>query len=177
MNNTNFKTCTLKDVRVLTRGSWRNFGGHDDGVYNREGDRNFTISLDKDVAEQMIADGWDIRVREPKSDEYETEYTLKIRIKYRNRDGEPMPASLRPVVYFVTDGQRRVVDEEEVGALDQASISKANLVIRQYPWTYGKKTGVSTSLAIGYFYLEMTEFDDPFASDFLEDIEIPFDAE
>lgn len=164
----------LKDVRVLTRGNWRNFSGHAD-TYNREGDRNFTISIPQDVAEEMISEGWDIRVREPKSEEYDTEYTLKIRLKYHDYNGNPMRN--QPVVYFVQDGHRRMVEEDEVSVLDHASIGSADLVIRQYPYNFGGRSGVSTSLVIGYFKLVTSDFDDPFEDEYLDDSEIPFDAE
>lgn len=161
-------TCKIKNAKVLTRGTWRNFSGTESD-YNRAGDRNFTISIPEDLAKQMMADGWDIHVREPENKDYDTEYTLKVSLKYNFRP---------PLVYFVTDGRKRQVSEDEVGALDRAYIDGADLLLRQYNWTYHNKSGVKACLVIGYFHLVDSDYEDPFADDyanFMDDV--PFDTD
>ena len=39
---------------------FRNFAGKE-GMYNAEGDRNFCVLLEDDLAEQLVKDGWNVK--------------------------------------------------------------------------------------------------------------------
>jgi hypothetical protein len=53
------ETIVLEDVKLI----FRNFAGRE-GMYNREGDRNFAVELPKDVAEELAANGWNVKLRQ-----------------------------------------------------------------------------------------------------------------
>ena len=46
----------IDDARII----FRNFAGKE-GMYNREGDRNFSVILPPDLADQLAKDGWNVK--------------------------------------------------------------------------------------------------------------------
>jgi hypothetical protein len=56
-------TVLMEGVRII----FRNFAGKE-GQYNREGDRNFGVILPDDVAQQMLADGWNVKYLKPREE-------------------------------------------------------------------------------------------------------------
>jgi len=57
------KTFMVEDAPII----FRNFAGKE-GQFNREGDRNFSVILPKEIAEQMLADGWNVRYLEAREE-------------------------------------------------------------------------------------------------------------
>src|SRR5215471_15932959 len=77
-------TITMEDIRLV----FRNFAGKE-GLYNAEGDRNFSVILPEEVAQQMEADGWPIKRLRPREDDEEGIQTpyIQVTVKYRGRNG------------------------------------------------------------------------------------------
>lgn len=122
----------LEDVRI----GFRNFSGKE-GQYNREGDRNFAVFLPEDIAEQMRADGWNVKYLKPREEDDEPQAYIQVSCSYKAR---------APRVVMVTSRGRTPLGENEVDILDWANIEKTDLIIRPYEWAVSGKTGVKAYL-------------------------------
>ena len=126
------KTFMVEDAPII----FRNFAGKE-GQYNREGDRNFAVVLPFDVAEQMLADGWNVRYLEAREEgDADTPY-ISIAVNFKNRP---------PRVVLLTSTTRTQLDEESVEVLDWADIQSADLIARGYDWSVNGKTGTKAYL-------------------------------
>lgn len=124
---------TIEGARLI----FRNFTGAE-GRFNEEGDRNFAIVLDAKQAEEMKADGWNVKFPNPREDEEEArDPYLQISVKYKIRP---------PLVVMITSTGRTNLTEETVGTLDWADITNADLIIAPYQWNVGEKTGIKAYL-------------------------------
>lgn len=126
------KTFMVEDARII----FRNFSGKE-GQYNREGDRNFAVVLPPDIAEQMILDGWNVRLLEPREEgDLPTPY-ISVAVNFSNRP---------PRVILLTSTTRTQLDEKSVEVLDWSDIRTADLIARGYDWTVNGKTGTKAYL-------------------------------
>ncbi len=126
------KTFMVEDARLI----FRNFVGKE-GQYNREGDRNFSVILPDDVAEQMLKDGWNVRYLAAREEgDTETPY-IQVAVNFNNRP---------PRVVMMTSKSRTNLDEGSVEVLDWADIKMVDLIARGYEWNVNGKTGVKAYL-------------------------------
>jgi hypothetical protein len=126
------KTFMVEDARII----FRNFAGRE-GPYNREGDRNFAVVLDHTTAEQMLADGWNVKYLEPREGDDESTPYIQVSVNYKNRP---------PRVVLLTSSSRTQLDEKSVDVIDWADIQTADLIARGYEWAVNDKTGVKAYL-------------------------------
>src|SRR4051794_9562357 len=104
-------TVIMEGVRII----FRNFAGKE-GQYNREGDRNFAVLLDDDVAAAMNEDGWNVKWLKPREDAEEGETPqayLPVSVNFRGRP---------PRVVLVSSRGRSNLDEDQVEMLDWVDI-------------------------------------------------------
>lgn len=125
----------LEDVRVI----FRNFSGRE-GMYNQEGDRNFAVELPRDVAEQMAADGWNIKLRKAREEDEEDQPYISVAVEYRK--GRP------PTIKMISSQTKRstLLDESTVDILDLVDIAQADLIISPHEWSVGGRSGVKAYL-------------------------------
>lgn len=131
----NAKTFMVENAQII----FRNFEGKE-GQYNREGDRNFSVILDTDVAEQMLADGWNVRYLKPREDDEEGAEPvpyISVSVNFKNRP---------PRIVLLTTNSRTQLDENSVGVLDWADIETADIFARGYDWVVNGKTGTKAYL-------------------------------
>lgn len=148
---------------------FRNFAGRE-GKFNREGDRNFCVKLDVDLAQKLIEDGWNVRILAPRDEsEEEPIHYLQVAVSYREIPNIP-PMS----VYMVTRHKKIRLDEDMVEQLDYAELSTIDLIIRPYQWEAQGKTGVKAYLKTGYFTIVEDAFAEKYAMEEAPE-EIPFD--
>ena len=148
------KSLVLDHVRVLT-GNFRNFRGEVDKNYNRDGARFFSVAIDREQAEELIHEGWDIYI--PENPEYDP--TLKVTI---SRDNGPLPHGV--VIKWVdpeTDTVTRVSDTDLLADMDDMGFRYVDLSISGYEWSVNGNSGTKAYLRRGYFVLYTEE--DPFA--------------
>jgi hypothetical protein len=128
----NDNNVVMENVRII----FRNFAGKE-GMYNREGDRNFAVLLDDDTAQKMEADGWNIkRLRAREEGEPEQPY-LQVSVNFKGRP---------PRVVMITSRGRTTLHEDEVEILDWADIQMTDLIVRPYEWAVNGKTGIKAYL-------------------------------
>ena len=146
----------IDDARII----FRNFEGRGD-KYNREGDRNFAVVIpDQNVAERMIEDGWNVKIRPPREEGDDPFMYLPVKVKFNDRG---------PNVYLVTGKRQNKLDEEAVGLLDNVDIESVDMDVRPYDWEVNGKTGRTAYLQS----IRVTQKVDRFAERW--DDEAPFD--
>jgi len=135
-------TVLMEGVRII----FRNFAGKE-GMYNREGDRNFAVLLDDPVAEAMQRDGWNVKWLKPREDDEEqnAQAYLSVSVNFRGRP---------PQVVMITSRGRTHLDENSVEVLDWADIRNVDLIVRPYEWAVNGKTGIKAYLKSLYMEIE-----------------------
>ena len=136
-------TVLMEGVRII----FRNFAGKE-GQYNREGDRNFAVLLDDQVATAMAEDNWNIKWLKPRNEEEEGETPqayLPISVNFKGRP---------PRIVMITSRGRTNIDESQVETLDWVDIINVDLIVRPYEWTVNGKSGVKAYLQSIYVTIE-----------------------
>lgn len=116
-------TVIMEGVRIV----FRNFSGKE-GQYNREGDRNFAVLLDDNVANTMAEDGWNVKWLKPREDAEEGEEDqayLQVSVNFKGRP---------PRIVMITSRGRTNLDENSIEMLDWADIQNVDLIVRPYEW-------------------------------------------
>ena len=140
--------------------TYRNFAGLGD-QFNREGDRHFTLVIDDEaIAETLVAEGWNVRVKPPRMEGDKPRWHLKVKVKF---------TEWGPHAYLVTNGRKLKLREDEVHRLDKVRVGHVRMDIRPYDWAMATgKTGRTA-------YLQAIEvhqrIDDRFAMEY--DDELP----
>lgn len=105
----------------------RNFKGEEHLPYNPKGKRNFCLTLDPEMARDLVDDGWNV-----KYDRDDIPY-IPVAVSF---DKYP------PKIYEVTSKGKILLNEETVGDLDDDEIEYIDLIIRPYRWTVNGTSGV-----------------------------------
>jgi hypothetical protein len=137
-------TVLMEGVRII----FRNFAGKE-GKYNQEGDRNFAVLLDDNVADDMEKDDWAVKRLKPREDDEEPheQAYLPVSIKYRNRAGQ----TVRPArIVVITSRGRTNISEDEIEILDWADIENVDLIVRPFAWNVNGKGGIKAYLQSMY---------------------------
>lgn len=113
-----------------------NFSGKE-GQFNREGDRNFVVLLDQQMADTLVADGWNVKLLAAREEGDEPQPYLQVSVGYKNRP---------PHIVLITSRGRNAIGEEEVESLDWVEYKNVDLMIRPYVWEVQGKTGVKAYL-------------------------------
>jgi hypothetical protein len=123
-------TVILEDVQLI----FRNFAGRE-GMYNREGDRNFAVILPKNVAEEMAKNGWNVKVLPAREEGEEDKAYISVAVNFHGR--------FPPIIKMIGSKSKRStsLDEETVEVLDQVDILQVDLIIRPYDWAVSGNTG------------------------------------
>lgn len=146
-------TVRMDDVRII----FRNFAGKE-GPYNREGDRNFAVPLDDDVAEAMAKDGWNIKTLKPREDDEEPHEQPYLPVTVKYGKGRP------PRIVMVTSRGRSDLTEDEIEVLDYADIRHVDLIVRPYEWVVNGKSGIKAYLKTMFVTIHEDELELKYAS-------------
>lgn len=123
----------IEDARII----FRNFAGVG-SKYNREGDRNFAVIIpNEDIKDQLVADGWTVKIKPPREEGEEPFMYLPVKIKFNNRG---------PAAYVVSGDQVTKLNEDTIDMLDEIDIQSVDMDIRPYDWEVNGKEGRSAYL-------------------------------
>ena len=111
---------------------FRNFSGKQT-QYNKEGNRNFCVFLDTDLAEELTAEGWNVKLSRPRDEQDDARPYVQINVKF---DFKP------PRIVLITSHGQTLLSESMVNLLDWADIEKVDLSINPSPWDINGKKGI-----------------------------------
>lgn len=126
--------------------------------YNAEGNRNFGVILDDEIAEELEQYGWNVKRLCPREDDPEQHIQawLPVKVKF-----DPYP----PIVMLINSRGKKRLDEETIDQLDWSIIKNCDLIIRpyNYPASNGRPGGVSAYLKAIYVTISEDEFAEKYA--------------
>ena len=130
----NFRPITIKNAKLFKT----NFSGKEIPPFNPEGRRNFCVFIDDiKTAEDMEADGWNIRWLEPRNDGDERKAFLSVAVSFANRP---------PKIILETSNGQTKLEEEDVNMLDWAEKERIDLSINPRYWDDNGRTRIKAYL-------------------------------
>lgn len=135
----------IENARILP-GSYRNFSGKP-SQYNTDGDRNFVIGLDTDMAHELQEKGWPVKWKPDRYSEGEMRATMRVNVKYTARDGRKL---VPPKVVVMSSSGKVNYDEEMIGMIDTMDIEKCDLILSGYEYKTMGREGISAYLKTMY---------------------------
>lgn len=136
---------------------FRNFQGKKTD-FNDEGNRNFGVILDDQLAESLAADGWRVKYLAPRPDDPEQyrQPWLPVKVKF---------SAIPPIATLINSRGKKRLDEDTIEQLDWSIIKNCDLIIRpyNYPAIKGRPAGVSAYLKAIYVTISEDEFAEKYA--------------
>lgn len=136
----NDKAVVMEDVRIV----FRNFAGKE-GMYNREGDRNFAVLLAEPFAQQMIQDGWNVKYLKQREEDDAPQAYLQVSVNFKGRP---------PRIVMITSRGRNPISEDEVELLDYVDIRNVDVILNPYSWSVNGATGIKAYLQSMFIIIE-----------------------
>lgn len=129
MKNKNRRpTILFENARII----FRNFSGKA-GKFNNEGNRNFCLLLDTDVANDLARDNWNIKWLKPREDDEPPQAYTQVKVGYGGRP---------PKIVMISSRGKTNLDEDSINILDWAEIETIDLLLTPYEWEAKGATGV-----------------------------------
>lgn len=157
----------IEDANILP-GGWRNFSGRETEM-NRDGKRTFCVVIPEDMAEDLEADGWNVKERIYEDEPENTFHFLSVNVSYRGY--------YPPEIAIFANGVRTDLDQDTVGQIDRMRIKRASLSINPSHWDVNGKSGISAYLDSLYIAIDEESWKTNFAEEEAPveyDDEVPF---
>lgn len=127
---------------------FRNFSGKKSD-FNEEGNRNFGLLLDEELAENLKEDGWNVKYLKPRPGEEDMprQAWLPVKVKY---------GKVPPIAVLITSRGKTRLDESTINQLDWARIKNVDLIVRpyQYPEMHNRPAGIAAYLKSIYVTIQ-----------------------
>lgn len=103
-------------------------------MYNREGDRNFAVVLPLAVAEELLKDGWNVKMLKAREEDEADQPYISVAVNFKGRP---------PTIKMIGSKTKRstLLDEDAVEILDYVDIAQVDVIIRPYDWAVSGNTG------------------------------------
>lgn len=137
-------TVMLEGVRLI----FKNFEGRKE-QYNADGERNFAIALPFDQAQGLMANKWNVKVKESPEEGEEPLAYLPVKVNFDSR-----PA---PRITLISSSGRTMITPETAAVLDTLEYTNIDVMIRAYDWEVNGKSGRKAYLQTAFFTL----YEDP----------------
>lgn len=168
MANRNAPDLLIEDATIR----WRNFSGVEK-KYNREGDRNFHVVLDrpdlKDLIPQLEADGWNITYDKRDPGEFDDGFELRdpsIECAVRYDRGKP------PKIVTITSSGPVELKEATVESLDWADIAKIDLIVHPSWYDVSGREGLKAYVKTMFVTINEDELEKKYAHLFAGDLDL-----
>ena len=152
---------------------YKNFSGKE-GKYNAAGNRTFSVFIDDpDAAQQLIADGWNLKVRNKKDVEAgeEPKYHIPVSVKYGSD-------YYKPRIFQISSAGKVLLTEDTVGLLDYSIFENVDLSLRPYEWEVNGTSGIKAYVDEMYVTIQegafASKYNDIPSNDNNADMDIPF---
>lgn len=126
---------------------FKNFAG-EARQYNPAGQRNFVLCLPDDLAQQLTAEGWNVKWKPGRHPEDPDEAQLVVKVKY-NESGDDRGRD--PIAYLVQGRRKIALDGRTVATLDRLAPLNIDLVVRPYVWDINGNVGITAYLDEIYY--------------------------
>lgn len=127
-----------------------NFSGAP-GRFNPAGNRNFCVLIeDKNMAEGLKADGWNVKYLRPRDEYDEPMPYLQVAVSYKVAP---------PKIVLVSSNGKTTLDEEELNILDFAQFTNVDMIIRPYNYNVSGTSGIKAYLKSLYVTLYEDELE------------------
>lgn len=154
------KSFMIEDARII----FRNFSGKE-SQYNRKGARNFAVVLPDDIAEEMLADGWNVKYLDAREEGDTDTPFVQVTVRFDIRP---------PRVVMLTSTTRTQLDENSVEILDWADIKTVDLIARGHFWSNNGKEGWKAYLQSMFVTVEEDALEKKYANYYPSEEEEPF---
>ena len=142
---------TIEGTRLV----FRNFKG-EKGKFNKNGDRTFCVVLPEELAQMMIADGWNIKQFNSREDDVaEPDHYVSVKI---GETGRP------PKIVLINSRGRKDIPVEDSEILDWMKIAEADLIINPYHWNIDGNSGISAYLGSLYVTIDEDELEQKYSN-------------
>lgn len=138
-------TFMIEGARLI----WKNFSGAET-QFKPAGTRTFNVVLDKQTADKMAADGWNVKCKPPTEEDDEEFCYLEVTVGYK---------AYPPKIVVITDTSRTMLTEDTVEMLDWADIRNVDFTARAYAWEVGPKSGIKAYLKNMFVTIEEDELE------------------
>jgi hypothetical protein len=154
----------LEEAEILQFGTFKNFSGIVD-QYNPKGLSQFNVVLDFETADQLLAEGGNVKQLDPREEGDVAIPYLPCSINF--------DSNVPPTVYMTTGKHKKKtrLTKETISCLDALDVEYVDLIISAYPWEIKTKNGVDSGIKAYVKVMYANVIEDRFASKYADEDE------